>query len=218
MVNHTSLELHLQVWDNVGKVVQYTFPIFHTRRSIMNTKLATAQIRVKNWAAIIQERNESGLSVKDYCAQHQLSWDSYYYWLRKVKEALLVESSFVEVTQPKQFPVQRSVTADPNEMLTLKFFCGSSNREIKGLVWEEDGFLLIYKRLEAGTFQWPRSEAEARNITSEQYHLLMSGYSIDPSVHKIDPKHPVWLLYKTEKFSVWFESLYGDKKFCFLSA
>ena len=29
----------------------------------MNTKLATAQIRVKNWAAIIQERNESGLSV-----------------------------------------------------------------------------------------------------------------------------------------------------------
>ena len=114
MVNHTSLELHLQVWDNVGKVVQYTFPIFHTRRSIMNTKLATAQIRVKNWAAIIQERNESGLSVKDYCAQHQLSWDSYYYWLRKVKEALLVESGFVEVTQPKQFPVQRSVTADPN--------------------------------------------------------------------------------------------------------
>ena len=103
-----------------------------------------------------------------------------------MKEVLLVESGFVEVTQPKQFPVQRSVTADPNEMLTLKFFCGSSNRKIKGLVWEEDGFLLIYKRLEAGTFQ-----AEARNITSEQYHLLMSGYSIDPSVHKIDPKHPV---------------------------
>ena len=95
-----------------------------------------------------------------------------------MKEALLVESGFVEVTQPKQFPVQRSVTADPNEMLTLKFFCGSSNRKIKGLVWEEDGFLLIYKRLEAGTFQWPRSEAEARNITSEQYHLLMSGYSM----------------------------------------
>lgn len=73
----------------------------------------------------------------------------------------------------------------------LFLFCGSSNRKIKGLVWEEDGFLLIYKRLEAGTFQWPRSEAEARNITPEQYHLLMTGYAIDPSVHKIDPKHPV---------------------------
>ena len=33
----------------------------------MNTKLATAQIRVKNWTAIIQDRNQSGLSVKDYC-------------------------------------------------------------------------------------------------------------------------------------------------------
>ena len=35
----------------------------------------------------------------------------------------------------------------------LFLFCGSSNRKIKGLVWEKDGFLLIYKRLEAGTFQ-----------------------------------------------------------------
>ena len=26
----------------------------------MNTKLATAQIRVKNWTAIIQDRNQSG--------------------------------------------------------------------------------------------------------------------------------------------------------------
>ena len=80
---------------------------------------------------------------------------------------------------------------DAIEADTLYLFCGRRTDRIKGLVWEEDGFLLIYKRLEAGTFQWPRSEAEARNITSEQYHLLMSGYSIDPSIHKIDPKHPV---------------------------
>ena len=80
---------------------------------------------------------------------------------------------------------------DAIEADTLYLFCGRRTDRIKGLVWEEDGFLLIYKRLEAGTFQWPRSEAEARNITSEQYHLLMSGYSIDPSVHKIDPKYPV---------------------------
>ena len=80
---------------------------------------------------------------------------------------------------------------DAIEADTLYLFCGRRTDRIKGLVWEEDGFLLIYKRLEAGTFQWPRSEAEARNITSEQYHLLMSGYSIAPSVHKIDPKHPV---------------------------
>ena len=87
----------------------------------MNTKLATAQIRVKNWTAIIQDRNQSGLSVKDYCAQHQLTRDSYYYWLRKVKETLLTESGFVEVTQPKKLPVPETTTADPKEMMTLTF-------------------------------------------------------------------------------------------------
>jgi hypothetical protein len=43
--------------------------------------------------------------------------------------------------------------------------------------------------LEAGTFQWPRSAEEARNITPEQYHLLMSGYSMDSSVHKVQPRN-----------------------------
>ncbi len=33
----------------------------------MNTKLATSQIRLKNWAAIIQDHKQSGLSVNDYC-------------------------------------------------------------------------------------------------------------------------------------------------------
>lgn len=61
----------------------------------MNPKLATSQIRLKNWAAIIQDRKQSGLSVNDYCSQHQLSRDAYYYWLCKIKENLLVESGFV---------------------------------------------------------------------------------------------------------------------------
>ena len=69
----------------------------------MNTKLATSQIRLKNWAAIIQDRKQSGLSVNDYCSQHQLSRDAYYYWLRKIKENLLVESGFVEVAPPVPF-------------------------------------------------------------------------------------------------------------------
>ena len=72
-----------------------------------------------DYSAIIQDRNQSGLSVKDYCAQHQLSRDSYYYWLRKVKETLLTESGFVEVTQPKKLPVPETTTADPKKMMTL---------------------------------------------------------------------------------------------------
>ncbi|SCH46266.1 Uncharacterised protein [uncultured Clostridium sp.] len=83
----------------------------------MNTKLVTARIRIKNWAAIIQNRNAFGWSVKDYCALHQLSKDSYYYWLRKVKEIPLVESGFVEITQP----VPEDNATDPKVMMTLMF-------------------------------------------------------------------------------------------------
>ena len=44
----------------------------------------------------------------------------------------------------------------------LFLFCGKRADRIKGLYWEEDGFVLMYKRLETGVYQWPRNEAEAR--------------------------------------------------------
>ena len=58
----------------------------------MNTKLATSRMWTGQWADIIKE--ESGLKVDDYCAQHDLSRNDYFYWLRKVKEAALTLSGF----------------------------------------------------------------------------------------------------------------------------
>ena len=49
---------------------------------------------------------------------------------------------------------------------------------IDGLVWEGDGFLLLYKRLNLGSFRWPRSTAEALEITPAQYGMLMQGLEI----------------------------------------
>ena len=40
---------------------------------------------------------------------------------------------------------------------TLFLFCGRRKDRIKGLLWEGNGFLLLYKRLESGSFQWPRT-------------------------------------------------------------
>ena len=48
-------------------------------------------------------------------------------------------------------------------------FCGRRRDRLKVLLWEADGFLLLYKRLEDGKFNWPRSEQEVRNLTREQY-------------------------------------------------
>lgn len=63
----------------------------------MDTKLATIQIRTKQWASIIQDCRSSGLKVDDYCEQHSLSRNAYYYWQRKVKEAALSHAGFVEI-------------------------------------------------------------------------------------------------------------------------
>lgn len=36
---------------------------------------------------------------------------------------------------------------DPYDKDTLFLFCGRKNDRIKGLLWEGDGFLLLYKRI-----------------------------------------------------------------------
>lgn len=73
---------------------------------------------------------------------------------------------------------------DPYDKNTLFLFCGKRNDRIKGLLWEGDGFLLIYKRLDNGAFNWPRSTKEALDITPEQYSALMKGL-------EIVAKHPI---------------------------
>ena len=57
---------------------------------------------------------------------------------------------------------------DPYDRNTLFLFCGKRTDRIKGLLWEGDGFLLLYKRLDTGAFNWPRSKEEALAITPEQ--------------------------------------------------
>lgn len=72
---------------------------------------------------------------------------------------------------------------------TLFLFCGRSNRKIKGLLWEGDGFLLIYKRVESGRFSWPRTSSDLRSLSPEQFRWLMQGFSIDPVIHDVSPKY-----------------------------
>ena len=82
---------------------------------------------------------------------------------------------------------------DPYEKEILFLFCGRRRDRMKGLVWEGDGFLLLYKRLELGGFSWPRKKEEALEITLEQYQALMQGLEI-VSRHPIQEVHPQDLL------------------------
>ncbi len=80
--------------------------------------------------------------------------------------------------------VKQSFQLDPFSN-NLFLFCGRQRDRIKALFWEGDGFVLLYKRLESGSFQWPRNENEVKNITSQQFRWLMEGLSIEqPKAHK----------------------------------
>lgn len=69
---------------------------------------------------------------------------------------------------------------------TLFMFCGRRNDRIKGLYWDTNGFLMLYKRLEQGTFRWPRTTSEAREISWKQYEWLAAGFEIDPRNKPVD--------------------------------
>ena len=80
--------------------------------------------------------------------------------------------------------VQQQFQLDPCSN-ALFLFCGRKRDRIKALYWEGNGFVLLYKRLESGSFQWPRSEREARALTPQQYRWLMEGLSVDqPKAHR----------------------------------
>ena len=84
--------------------------------------------------------------------------------------------------------VKSKFALDPFEKGTLFLFCGRRCDRIKALLWEGDGFLLLYKRLEDGRFDWPRSQEQAACITNDQYRLLLMGLNpIDPRIKEVTP-------------------------------
>ena len=74
--------------------------------------------------------------------------------------------------------VQQQFQMDPfNSALFL--FCGKRCDRIKALLWEKDGFVLLYKRLENGSFRSPRHENDLKSISRQQFRWLMEGLSIE---------------------------------------
>ncbi len=75
--------------------------------------------------------------------------------------------------------IQDKLHMDPRRR-ALYLFCGRRNDRIKLLLWEPDGFVLLYKRLEAeGRYRWPRNKYEARNLTWREFDWLVSGLDIE---------------------------------------
>ncbi len=59
----------------------------------------TRDVRLAQWAKLIQQCNESGLSKKAWCEQNQISEKSFYYWQRCVRKTLYDQQASLTTTE-----------------------------------------------------------------------------------------------------------------------
>lgn len=85
--------------------------------------------------------------------------------------------------------VQQQFELDPYNQ-SLYLFCGTRKDRFKALYWDGDGFLLLYKRIEDGRLQWPVDQDAVRKLNYKQFSRLINGWSLDSTVHKINPPKP----------------------------
>jgi transposase len=73
----------------------------------------------------------------------------------------------------------RTVLADDPTGGHLFVFRNRTSERLKILWWDRDGYVLYYKRLERGTFQFPAAGGKAVAIDSKRLMELLSGCAID---------------------------------------
>jgi transposase len=74
--------------------------------------------------------------------------------------------------------VRRQLQADPLSGHLFVFRNRHGDR-LKLLYWDEDGFVIVYKRLEAGTFHFPTAAAGTRSVSIRAADLLMLLDGVD---------------------------------------
>jgi transposase len=67
----------------------------------------------------------------------------------------------------------------------LFVFCNSHRNKLKILLWDHNGFWLLYRRLEKGTFRWPTGHAGTVTISGRELRWLLDGLSLEQ--HKAHP-------------------------------
>lgn len=72
----------------------------------MRLSEAETQLQLQKWTTLIQEYMSSGMKLKDWLYENNISKDQYYYWHRKLKmEAIKCNMpTFIDVTEVSQPP------------------------------------------------------------------------------------------------------------------
>lgn len=83
----------------------------------MNTKQKLHQIKLQQWAIRFQEQASSGLTVRAWCAENNITIHTYNYWKHKLKQ------EYVEASLTKQHDiVPITTTVTPLTLTPVKNF------------------------------------------------------------------------------------------------
>jgi hypothetical protein len=87
----------------------------------LDTKEVARQYRLEKWSALITERQNSGLNVREFCKERNIKEHIYYYWLKRIREAAC--NSMPTVSVPVFAPVTFSEANVPDQSakLTLNY-------------------------------------------------------------------------------------------------
>ena len=81
-------------------------------------------------------------------------------------------------SQVRKEEVRQHLEANPLSGHVFVFRNRRSDR-VKLLYWDEDGYVIIYKRLEAGTFRFPEATAQQASVTLRAAELAMLLDGVD---------------------------------------
>lgn len=92
------------------------------------------EVQLKQWAEMVQRRSESGLPVTQWCAENNITQKTYYYRLKKVREAMCKEiktHDIVPVTPQTEEQLDRiELSVDDVKILLPDNFSSETLRRI----------------------------------------------------------------------------------------
>jgi len=61
----------------------------------------------------------------------------------------------------------------------LFVFCNRQRNKLKALLWDHNGFWLLYRRLERGTFSWPNGNEGTVTVSGRELRWLLDGLALE---------------------------------------
>jgi transposase-like protein len=98
-------------------------------------KRSKHEILKTKWIQNIKDQNESGLTIRDWCKENEVTHGQYYYWLRIIREEALIKAGTLAVTGQTEFvEIKPSTTTEAKSIINNQGTCAilrSNGNEIE---------------------------------------------------------------------------------------